>query len=360
MAKEPADVLTDKSLLRIFEKEKRPLSLNDLKNVVDSWTGRKRDVKKLLRNMVKAGVLVRLKNDRYGIPDEMNLLVGTLWCTRSGNGFVVPDKEEGNDVFVPARFIKDAIHGDKVVVRIEHMRQRRREGRIVKVTERKTRNITGFLQSHKSLFFLVPDDERIAAHFIVEPGRPDQDLRDGDLVAAKVTRFPEAGDPECRILKVFKALDSVKKITQFVTYKQGLSARFPKNAESDAKAIGLDISTKGRVDLRATEHVTIDGELARDFDDAVCVEKIKNGYLLYVSIADVSHYVRPGSPLDIEAENRGTSVYFPGSVIPMLPKKLSNIVCSLNPNEERMTVTARLQVRLEGQPRAGVLRPVRH
>ncbi len=166
----PAE-LTDKSLLRIFEKEKRPLSMNDLKNMVDAWKGRKRDVKKLLRNMVRAGALVRLKDDRYGIPDEMNLLVGTLWCTRSGNGFVVPDKEEGNDVFVPAHFIKDAIHGDKVVVRIEHMRQRRREGRIVKVTERKTRNITGFLRQHKSFFFLVPDDERIATHFIVDPGK---------------------------------------------------------------------------------------------------------------------------------------------------------------------------------------------
>ena len=338
----PAE-LTDKSLLRIFEKEKRPLSMNDLKNMVDAWKGRKRDVKKLLRNMVRAGALVRLKDDRYGIPDEMNLLVGTLWCTRSGNGFVVPDKEEGNDVFVPAHFIKDAIHGDKVVVRIEHMRQRRREGRIVKVTERKTRNITGFLRQHKSFFFLVPDDERIATHFIVDPGKSAGELRDGDLAAAKVTRFPEAGDPECRILKVFKNLDGIKKITQFVTYKQGLSARFPINADDEAGQTDLDISMKGRVDLRDTDHVTIDGEFARDFDDAVCVEKTRSGYVLYVSIADVSHYVRPGTALDREAESRGTSVYFPGAVIPMLPKKLSNVVCSLNPREERMTLTARLK-----------------
>jgi len=349
MAKKPPAELTDKSLLRIFQREKRPLSMNDLKNMVDAWKGRKKDVKKLLRNMVRVGALVRLKDDRYGIPDEMNLLVGTLWCTRSGNGFVVPDSEEGSDVFVPARFIKDAIHGDKVVVRIEHMRRRRREGRIVKVTERKTRNITGFLRQHKSLFFLVPDDERIATHFIVDPGKA-RELRDGELVAARVTRFPEAGDPECRILKVFKALDDIKKITQFVTYKQGLSARFPKNAESEAQGTGFDISIKGRVDLRATEHVTIDGELARDFDDAVCVEKTRNGYDLYVSIADVSHYVRPGSALDREAENRGTSVYFPGTVVPMLPKKLSNVVCSLNPKEERMTLTARLKYDSKGRP----------
>ena len=348
MAKNPPAELTDKSLLRVFEREKRPLSMNDLNNMVDAWKGRKKDVKKLLRNMVRAGALVRLKDDRYGIPDEMNLLVGTLWCTRSGNGFVVPDNEEGNDVFVPAHFIKDAIHGDKVVVRIEHMRRRRREGRIVKVTERKTRNITGFLRQHKSLFFLVPDDERIATHFIVDPGKA-RDLRDRELAAARVTRFPEAGDPECRILKVFRALDGIKKITQFVTYKQGLPARFPKNAKSEARETGFDISLKGRMDLRGTEHVTIDGELARDFDDAVCVEKTRNGYDLYVSIADVSHYVRPGSALDREAENRGTSVYFPGTVVPMLPKKLSNVVCSLNPKEERMTLTARLKYDSKGR-----------
>ncbi|MGA3173828.1 MAG: ribonuclease R [Syntrophorhabdales bacterium] len=343
MKKEPADSLTEKGLLELFERAKRPLSMNDLKKMVALWKERKNELKKLLRDMVRAGSLIRLKNDRFGIPDEMNLLLGTLWCTRSGNGFVVPDRGEGGDVFVPARFIKDAIHGDKVVVRIEHVRQRRREGRIVKVTERKTKNITGFLRQHKTLFFLVPDDERISAHFIVEPGKKTGELRDGDLVAAKVTRFADGGDPECSILKLFRNLDSIGKITQFVTYKQGLSGRFPRTVENETKQMGLDISTGGRVDLRALDHVTIDGEFARDFDDAVCVEKTGKGFVLYVSIADVSHYVRRDSAADREAFARGTSVYFPGAVIPMLPRKLSNIVCSLNPEEERLTVTVRLR-----------------
>jgi ribonuclease R len=340
--------LTKQSLLGLFKRAERPLSVNELKGMIDSWKDRKREVKGLLKEMARDGTLVKLRSDRFGIPDEMNLEVGTLWCTRSGNGFVVPDKGDEKDIFVPSRFIKDAIHGDKVVVRIEHQSRGKREGRIVKVTERKTRNITGFLRQHKKMFFLVPDDERISAHFIVEAGAGTQELQDGYLAAAKVTRYPETGDPECKLLKVFKGLDDTKAISQFVVYKHGLSSRFPRKAEAEAKETGLDIDLEGRLDLRKTSHVTIDGEFAKDFDDAVLVEKTPKGFLLYVSIADVSHYVKPDSPLDREAYARGTSVYFPGSVVPMLPKQLSNVICSLNPSEDRMTVTARLSYNRKG------------
>lgn len=335
--------MTKNDLLRLFKREERPLSMNDVKGMVDSWKNRKKEVTALLREMVREGTLVRLRNNRFGIPDEMNLEVGTLSCTRSGNGFVMSDKEGEKDVFVPSRFIKDAIHGDKVVVRIEHVARGRREGRIVKVTERRTKNITGFIQQHKNLLFLVPDDERISAHFIIDAGTRAVDVRHGDLVAAKVTRFPDGGDPECRIVKVFRALDDVKKISQFIAHKQHLSPRFPKKVEEEAKQTGLDITTRGRIDLRNTDHVTIDGEFAKDFDDAVLVEKTGKEFLLYVSIADVSHYVQRASLLDGEAYTRGTSVYFPGTVIPMLPKQLSNVVCSLNPDEDRMTLTVRLR-----------------
>ena len=228
--------LTKRDLLDVFKRQERPLSLDDLKGMVDSWKSRKREIKDLLRELTREGSLVRLKNNRFGIPDEMNLEVGTLWCTRSGNGFVVPDKGGEKDVFVPSRFIKGALHGDKVVVRVEHSRRGKREGQIVKVTERKTRNVTGFLEERKGLLFLVPDDERISARFIVEPGKAASEWEQGDLAAAKVTRFPETGDPECKLLKVFKGLDDVKKISQFIVYKHGLSHRFPRNAEVEAKA----------------------------------------------------------------------------------------------------------------------------
>ncbi len=348
-------VFSKTELLNVFKKAERPLSIDDLKSLVASWKEHKKEIKELLREMVRDGSVIRLKNNRFGIPDEMNLEVGTLWCTRSGNGFVTSEKEGGNDIFVPSRFIKDAIHGDKVVVRIEHLARGKREGRIVKVTERKTKNITGFIQQHKNLFFLVPDDERISAHFIVEPGKKPVELHHGDLAAAKVTGFPDGGDPGCRILKVFRALDDAKKISQFIAYKQGLSPRFPRSVENEAKQAQLDIVKSGRIDLRAAGHVTIDGEFAKDFDDAVCVEKTKKGFLLYVSIADVSHYVPPDSPMDREAYARGTSVYFPGTVIPMLPKQLSNDICSLNPYRGEDGPDRQAQVRRAGQPAPGRL-----
>ena len=341
--------LTKHALLAVFKKEERPLSPDELKGMVDSWMRRKREIKKLLKELAGEGSLVRLKNNRFGIPQEMNLEVGTLWCTRSGNGFVVPDKEGGKDVFVPSRFIKGALHGDKVVVRVEHARRGKKEGRIVKVAERKTRNITGFLRQHRGLFLLVPDDERISAQFIVEPDRAATGWADSDLAAARVTRFPDTGDPECRLIKVFKGLNDVKTVSQFIVYKHGLSPRFPQKAQKEARQTGLDVRFDGRLDLRGTDHVTIDGEFARDFDDAVFVEKGSSGFLLYVSIADVSHYVRRDSALDLEAYARGTSVYFPNTVIPMLPKQLSNVICSLNPREERMTLTVRLAYNTKGE-----------
>jgi ribonuclease R len=342
MKKSLSDNFTKSDLLEIFKREERPLSIDEIKNILDSWKSRKKEVRKLMRELMRDGSLIRLRNNRFGIPDEMNLEIGTLWCTKSGNGFVIPDREGEKDIFVPSRFIKDALHGDKVVVRLEHTTRAKREGRIVKVSERKTKNITGFLKQHKNLFLLVPDDERISTHFIAEPDKKGGQLKDGDLVAAKVTRFPAGGDPECKVVKAFGALDEVRKISQFVVYKNGLSPRFPRNVEGEARGREADISPAGRVDLRSTGHVTIDGEFAKDFDDAVFVERTKKGFVLYVSIADVSHYVDRDSALDREAYERGTSVYFPGSVIPMLPKKLSNDICSLNPQEERMAVTARL------------------
>lgn len=378
------------TLLKIFKREKKPLSIDDLKSIVNVKGAARQDVRKGLKELVKEGALVRLRNQKYGLPDELNLEVGTLWCTKSGNGFVIPDKGREGDIFVPSRFIGNALHGDKVVARIEHTSRGKKEGRIVRVTERRMKNVLGFLKQHKDLFFLIPEDERISSHFLVEPGSRLAKARDGDLAACTVTRFPEdGGEPECKIVKLFKRLNDIASISQFTLYKHNLPLRFKISVEKEAKeaaatplfepvdgeklppkrvasragaptsaGTGRGITghpfagipvTHGRLDLRKTRHVTIDGEYAKDFDDAVLVKKTKKGYELFVSIADVSHYVKPGTKLDDEAYGRGTSVYFPGSVIPMLPDLLSNGMCSLKPDEDRLTVTARLLYSSEGE-----------
>jgi ribonuclease R len=341
--------LTKDILLKIFKKEKKPLAPSELVAILSLNKKQGKTLKQLLKNLVRDGSIVELKNKRYGMPREMNLVSGTLWCTRSGNGFVVPDNVEEKDIFVPSRFIKDAFHGDKVIARVEHSFRGKKEGTIIKVTQRKIRNIVGFVRRDRNTTYIIPEDERISHHFVVTSTLKSAGLHDNDLVAARITRFPEGGmDPACTVLKVFKGLQNVPSITQFVQYKSALPFRFKKRTESEAQALDTSMKLKDRLDLRETIHVTIDGELAKDFDDAVCIEKTDKGFILYVSIADVSHYVSPGSGLDKEAYERGTSVYFPGTVVPMMPKVLSNGICSLNPNEDRLAMTVKLTFNMNG------------
>ena len=341
--------LTKDILLKIFKKEKKPLAPSELVAILSLNKKQGKTLKQLLKNLVRDGSIVELKNKRYGMPREMNLVSGTLWCTRSGNGFVVPDNVEEKDIFVPSRFIKDAFHGDKVIARVEHSFRGKKEGTIIKVTQRKIRNIVGFVRRDRNTTYIIPEDERISHYFVVTSTLKSAGLHDNDLVAARITRFPEGGmDPACTVLKVFKGLQNVLSITQFVQYKSALPFRFKKRTESEAQALDTSMNLKDRLDLRETIHVTIDGELAKDFDDAVCIEKTDKGFTLYVSIADVSHYVSPGSTLDREAYERGTSIYFPGTVVPMLPKVLSNGICSLNPEEDRLAMTVKLAFNTNG------------
>ena len=349
MKKRNTQELTKDILFKIFKKEKKPLATSELVVILSLNKKQGKTLKQLLKNLVRDGSIVELKNKRYGMPREMNLVSGTLWCTRSGNGFVVPDNVEEKDIFVPSRFIKDAFHGDKVIARVEHSFRGKKEGTIIKVTQRKIRNIVGFVRRDMNTTYIIPEDERISHHFVVTSTLKSAGLHDNDLVAARITRFPEGGmDPACTVLKVFKGLQNVLSITQFVQYKSALPFRFKKRTESEAQALDTSMNLKDRMDLRETIHVTIDGELAKDFDDAVCIEKTDKGFILYVSIADVSHYVSPGSTLDREAYERGTSIYFPGTVVPMLPKVLSNGICSLNPEEDRLAMTVKLTFNMNG------------
>lgn len=341
--------LTKDIILRIFKQEKKPIAPSELVAILSLDKKQGKSMKQLLKGLVRDGSIIELKNRRFGLPREMNLVSGTLWCTRSGNGFIIPDNADEKDIFVPSRFIKNAFHGDKVIARVDHSFRGRKEGTIIKVIQRKMRNIVGFVRRDRNAIYIIPEDERIPHHFVVTRTSKSASLNDNDLVAAKITSFPEVGvDPACTILKVFKGLTDVRSIIQFVQYKSALPFRFKKRTESEAQALDASIDLNGRLDLRNTNHVTIDGEFAKDFDDAVCIEKTNQDFTLYVSIADVSHYVSPGTVLDGEAYERGTSVYFPGTVVPMLPTSLSNIICSLNPNEDRLAMTVKLTFNANG------------
>lgn len=336
--------INSENVLTVFSKEKLPLSVNGIYKRFAKNQAEKKAIKRILRNLVQKGALVKLKNNLLGIPSEMNLVTGKLLCTKSGNGFVIPANGKMRDVFVPARFMGGAFHGDEVVARVSHTYRGRKEGKIIRITSRNTYIITGYTMLRDTLY-IIPEDKRYNSVFSVINKSRKEKVGDGVLAAARITQFSRSGEnPQCDIIKVFDdGLKDVNTVTHFIECKYSLATRFRRSIESEAARLGAPSENMPRQDLRKLKHITIDGELARDFDDAVCIEKVDHGWRLYVSIADVSAYVRTGMSLDAEAYERGTSIYFPGRVLPMLPKRLSNELCSINPAEDKLAQTVTIE-----------------
>jgi ribonuclease R len=279
-------------------------------------------------------------------------VTGRLSCHRDGYGFVIPD-DGGDDVFIPARYLRESMHGDRVRAGLVAQRGGgRREGRIIETLERGYTTIVGLYEAAGVEGVIIPDDRRITCDITVSAADR-KNARDGEVVVAKITRYPESGrGARARVIEVLGRPDDPEVEVLTIVRKYGLSHLFPDEVRAAARSVSpavTDADLEGRIDLRGETTVTIDGETARDFDDAVAVRREGNHIRLLVSIADVSHYVPKGSPLDGEAFNRGTSVYFPDRCIPMLPEELSNGICSLNPRVERLTVTAEMLFDEEGE-----------
>ncbi len=332
----------------------RPLSLKELMKALDIPQEQKRTFRKFLKDMVLRGELVRIRGGRYGLPSRMNLVTGELACHPDGFGFVTPD-EGGADIFIPPRRLNGAMHGDRVVVRIEARRRggEKREGSIIRVLSRAHKRIVGRFVRLKGVRFVIPSNERILERIMIPPGKSGR-AKDGEIVEAEITKWPTSWQaPLGRVAEILGDSTDPDVEIDIIARKYDLPRRFPRQVVKEAKKIPPELLPEdlaGRVDLRQLNICTIDGEKARDFDDAVAIEKKDGHYILYVSIADVSHYVKEGSPLDKEASLRGTSVYFPDRCIPMLPENLSNGICSLNPGEDRLALTVETRFSRRGVP----------
>ncbi|RNC67641.1 MAG: ribonuclease R [Desulfuromonadales bacterium] len=302
--------------------------------------------KGFMDKLVSEGHLVRLKGNRYALSEGENLVTGRLWSHPDGYGFVTP-KEGGEDVYIPARALTGTMHGDLVEVRVEAVkRSGKKEGRIVRTLERAQTRIVGRFEALKGFGVVVPDEARISQQISI-PQKAWGRAKSGQVVIAEITAYPtDRRKAEGQIVEVLGWPDDPEVEVRTIIAKHGLPFEFHPDVLAEARAVPQQIGEAdraGRTDLRDLVTVTIDGETARDFDDAVAVRKEKGGNIrLWVSIADVSHYVKPDSPLDREAYLRGTSVYFPDRCIPMLPEELSNGICSLNPRVERLTQTAEM------------------
>jgi len=334
-----------------------PATARELSRVLHIAREERAAFKRTLRTLVNDGSLVVISGNRYGLPDRMDLVVGKLDGHPSGIGFVTPERPiEGlaRDIFVPAHHLQDALHGDRVVVRIERYREDgRAEGRIVQVLERGSRTVVGAFEIDRSgLGFVKPFDKRLHTDIQV-PRDETRDAKPGEMVTVEVTRWPTpTRGPLGRVLEVLGDIDDPGVDTEIILRKFGIPDAHDPAAVEEAHRIGGAVKErdlKGRTDFRDRTVVTIDGEHARDFDDAISIEKRPNGhYWLGVHIADVAHYVHEGGPLDTEAYERATSVYFPERAVHMFPEELATGLCSLKPHVNRLVQSCLMEVNARG------------
>ncbi len=310
-----------------------------------------------LRSLVADGSIIVVGGNRYGLADHMDLVVGRLEGHSSGYAFVTPERsheEFQGDVFVAAPNVREALHGDRVVVRIErHRPDGRVEGRIVQVLERRAQTIVGrYDVDQAGLGFVVPFDRRLTTDVQIPRGETD-DAEPGDMVTVEVTRWPSpTRAPTGRIVEVLGGIDEPGVDTEIILRKHGIPDAHSPEAVEEARRIGSSVKERdlrGRTDFRDRFVVTIDGEDARDFDDAISIERLANGhYWLGVHIADVATYVAEASALDTDAYERATSVYFPERAVHMFPEALSTGLCSLRPHVDRLVQSCLMQVDARG------------
>ncbi|MFL6281329.1 MAG: ribonuclease R [Vicinamibacterales bacterium] len=312
--------------------------------------------KKLLTDLVESGALVQTRGNRFGLPDRMNLVVGKVVTNPRGFGFVVPDRpfdDAKGDLFIAGSNLNQAMHGDRVVARIERVSGNRAEGRIVRVLERGAASVVGRFDLDASrVGFVVPFDRRLIMDVQIPPDEHGN-AQPGDMVVVEITRWPTpARGPLGRVTEVLGDIDEPGVDNEIIIRKYGIPDEHSPEAVEEARRIGAAVREKdlvGRTDFRPLTIVTIDGEHARDFDDAISLEVLPNGHFwLGVHIADVAHYVAEGTALDEEAYERGTSVYFPDRAVHMFPSELATGLCSLNPHVDRLVQSCLMEVDRRG------------
>ncbi|MCK1994384.1 ribonuclease R [Peribacillus muralis] len=333
----------------------KPLTVQELEEAlkIEDSADFKNFVKALVK-MEEKGLVVRTRSNRYGLPQKMNLFRGKLTGHAKGFAFVTPEDNPGmDDIFIPPNETGTAMHGDIVMVRVSSETSgSRQEGTVIRILERGIKQVVGTYSESKSFGFVIPDDKKIANDIFI-PQHASHGAVEGHKVVVKLTSYPEGRvSAEGEIIEILGHKNDPGVDILSVIHKYGLPMEFPEDVMKQANAVSDTIQESeigNRRDLRNDVLVTIDGADAKDLDDAVSVSKLENGhYKLGVHIADVSHYVTEGSPIDKEALERGTSVYLVDRVIPMIPHRLSNGICSLNPQVDRFTLSCEMEITPDG------------
>ena len=331
-------------ILLTLEAEGKPVSFEKLCELLDIKKPEFDMFRRRLAAMEREGELLQNRKGSYIVPERANLIAGRVEGHKDGFGFLRPD-EEGDDIYLDPKQMSRVLHGDRVLVRVTGLdRKGRREGAVVEVLEHVNNRVVGRVFVEHGIAFVVPENRRINQDILVPPDDKKSTIKTkaGQVVVVEIIEQPSKhSQPIGRIVEVIGNYADPGMEIEIALRKHDLPFEFPKAVAEETKLLPEKVKKsewEGREDLRDLPLVTIDGETARDFDDAVWAEKQGKGWRLVVAIADVSHYVRPGMALDKEAMSRGNSVYFPRRVIPMLPEKLSNGLCSLNPELDRLAM----------------------
>ncbi|MEC1957538.1 ribonuclease R [Bacillus subtilis] len=349
------EAFMEKLLSFMKEEAYKPLTVQELEEMLNITEAEEfKELVKALVALEEKGLIVRTRSDRYGIPEKMNLIKGKISAHAKGFAFLLPEDTSLSDVFIPPNELNTAMNGDIVMVRLNSQSSgSRQEGTVIRILERAIQRVVGTYTETRNFGFVIPDDKKITSDIFI-PKNGKNGAAEGHKVVVKLTSYPEGrmnAEGEVETILGHKNDPGIDILS--VIHKHGLSGEFPADAMEQASSTPDTIDEKDlkdRRDLRDQVIVTIDGADAKDLDDAVTVTKLDDGsYKLGVHIADVSHYVTENSPIDKEALERGTSVYLVDRVIPMIPHRLSNGICSLNPKVDRLTLSCEMTINSQGQ-----------
>jgi len=355
----------DQVLALMRERVHHPAGMRELLQILKVPRDERTSFKRHIKTLVASGDLIQIRGHRFGLPEKMDLYVGRLQTHPAGYGFVTPERplEAGGDIYISGPHLNEAMHGDRVVVRIERIKEGgRAEGRIIRILERANESIVGRYDRDDSsraesrangMGYVAPFDRRVLMDIFIPPGQ-EGGASPGDMVVVELTRWPTAARGAIgHVTEVLGDIDAPGVDTEIIIRKYGIPDAHSDEAVTEAVRLGGAVSERdirGRTDFRGVTTVTIDGEHARDFDDAITIEKLPNGHFwLGVHIADVSHYVQEGSALDRESYERGTSVYFPERAVHMFPSELATGLCSLNPHVDRLVQSCLMEIDRHGQ-----------
>src|SRR3989440_4967502 len=337
----------DQVLALMRERVHHPAAMRELLQVLKVPRDERTTFKRHVKSLVSSGELIQIRGHRFGLPEKMDLYVGRLQTHPAGYGFVTPERplEMGGDIYISGPHLNEAMHGDRVVVRIERIKDGgRAEGRIIRILERANESIIGrYDRDANGMGYVVPFDRRVLMDIFIPPGQ-EGGADPGLMVSVELTRWPTSTRGAIgRVAEVLGHIDAPGVDTEIIIRKWGIPDAHSNEAVAEAVRLGGAVAERdirARTDFRDVPTVTIDGEHARDFDDAITIEKLPNGHFwLGVHIADVSHYVQEGSALDREGYDRGTSVYFPERAVHMFPSELATGLGRLNPHVDRLPPT---------------------